>query len=102
MICMAAIGMVRSYLFVPQPLVVVENYPVEMYTACYGIFTLVNGIVIIIFGPLVGLIKDITNSFAIGQLVLIAINCAFVVPWGWELIVEHRKKREERKSIIKY
>lgn len=57
MICMAAIGMVRSYLFVPQPLVVVENYPVEMYTACYGIFTLVNGIVIIIFGPLVGKIK---------------------------------------------
>lgn len=54
MVCMAAIGVVRTCLYVPQPLVVVENHPVELYTACYGVFTLVNGIVYVVIGPIIG------------------------------------------------
>lgn len=50
----ATIGMVRSCLFVPQPLVVVENFPVEKYAAAYGIFSVVSGMITIFFGPVIG------------------------------------------------
>ncbi|XP_053598558.1 uncharacterized protein LOC103570511 [Microplitis demolitor] len=95
-VCTAGIGIVRTFLMVPQPLVVVENYPVEMYAACYGIFTLVNGVAMIIIGPLVGIIKDATDSFEVGQLVLIALNCVFIVPWAFELLVDYRTKRKNK------
>ncbi|XP_034952014.1 uncharacterized protein [Chelonus insularis] len=97
LVCTALIGMVRSFILVSQPLVVVENFPVEKYAVCYGIFTLVNGVVMVILGPLVGFIKDITNSFDICQLVLIAINCAFIIPWAIELLMDYRKSKKERK-----
>ncbi|CAD6208796.1 GSCOCG00003603001-RA-CDS [Cotesia congregata] len=95
-ICTAGIGIVRTFMMVPQPLVVVENYPVEMYAACYGIFTLVNGIVMVVIGPLVGIIKDVTNSFEVAQLVLVGLNCAFIVPWALEFLVDFRQKRRNR------
>ncbi|XP_074100232.1 uncharacterized protein LOC141528199 [Cotesia typhae] len=95
-ICTAGIGIVRTFMMVPQPLVVVENYPVEMYAACYGIFTLVNGIVMVVIGPLVGIIKDVTDSFEVAQLVLVTLNCAFIVPWALEFLVEFRQKRRNR------
>ncbi|XP_057340861.1 uncharacterized protein LOC130677939 [Microplitis mediator] len=97
-VCTAGIGIVRTFLMVPQPLVVVENYPVEMYAACYGIFTLVNGLVMVIIGPLVGIIKDVTDSFEVGQLVLIALNCAFIVPWAFEFLVDYRTKRKNNNN----
>lgn len=54
LVSIAAIGIVRSWMYVPQPLVVVENFPVEKYSAAYGIFSLVSGGIMIFFGPVIG------------------------------------------------
>lgn len=50
----AAIGMVRSWLMVPQPLVVVENLNVDKFAAAYGVFAIISGAISIVFGPVVG------------------------------------------------
>ncbi|XP_063989092.1 uncharacterized protein LOC135168638 [Diachasmimorpha longicaudata] len=102
MVSMALIGAVRVFIFVPQSLVVVENYPVHKYAACYGIYSLVSGVTFVITNPIFGIIKDSTGSFAVCQLALIALNCAFILPWGIELAAYYRNKRKQEKpnSVI--
>ncbi|XP_063989093.1 monocarboxylate transporter 5-like [Diachasmimorpha longicaudata] len=92
------IGTVRSWLYVPQPLVIVENHPVEKYAACYGIFSLISGFIMIAGGPLFGFVKDMTGSFKVCQLFLIATNCFLIVPWGMELIRKFWKRDSATKK----
>ena len=54
-VTVAIIGIVRTWIYVPQPLVLVERFPaVEKHAAVYGIFSLVSGSIMIVFGPVVG------------------------------------------------
>ncbi|XP_011313842.1 uncharacterized protein [Fopius arisanus] len=93
MVSSVLIGIVRSWLSVPQPLVVVENHPVEKYAACYGIYSLVSGFIIITAGPFLGLVKDVTGSFKVCQLFLIATNCLLILPWGLEMVRKFWKRK---------
>jgi hypothetical protein len=54
MIMVAAIGAARSWLLVPQPLVVVENVSVDQFAAAYGVYAIVSGIISVFFGPFAG------------------------------------------------
>lgn len=56
-IMVAAIGAVRSWLLVPQPLVVVENMSVDQFAAAYGVFAIVSGVISVMFGPFAGLYR---------------------------------------------
>ncbi|KAJ8667692.1 hypothetical protein QAD02_009355 [Eretmocerus hayati] len=86
-----AVGVVRSWLLVPQPLVVVENLGVEQFAAAYGVFAVVNGVISVVFGPLAGLIKDWTDSFVVCQIVLLVMNVVFIIPWAIELLFSSKK-----------
>ncbi|XP_011313812.1 uncharacterized protein [Fopius arisanus] len=95
MVSMVLVGTVRVCLFVPQSLVIVENYPVHKHAACYGIYSMISGLTFIIANPIFGLIKDLTGSFSVCQLALIALNCAFILPWGIELAAYYRNRRKQ-------
>ena len=53
-VMVAAIGAMRSWLLVPQPLVVVENVSVDQFAAAYGVYAIVSGVISVIFGPFAG------------------------------------------------
>ncbi|KAL7307177.1 monocarboxylate transporter 5 [Trichogramma pretiosum] len=93
LIMVGVIGAVRSWLLVPQPLVVVEDVGVDQFAAAYGIFAIVSGVISVIFGPLSGLIKDWTESFIACQVVLLIMNALFIVPWTVELICNRNKSK---------
>ncbi|XP_051176329.1 uncharacterized protein LOC127291309 [Leptopilina boulardi] len=99
--CMVAlIGMVRSWLMVPQALVVVENISVDKFAAAYGVFAIISGLISIVFGPAVGLIKDWTNSYDLCQLVLVGLNVLFIVPWGMEFLSEYTVMKNDKKRPL--
>jgi len=50
----AIIGAVRSWLMVLQPLVIIEDTSIEKFALAYGIYSVISGIVTIVFGALVG------------------------------------------------
>ncbi|XP_012279760.1 uncharacterized protein LOC105699395 isoform X2 [Orussus abietinus] len=102
LVSIAAIGVVRSWLLVPHPLVIVENFTVDNFAAAYGVFTVVSGVTSIVFGPVVGYIKDWTNSFDVCQLVLVGLNFLFVVPWMleffWVDFLPRRKDKDAKQA----
>lgn len=50
----ALIGMARSWLLVPQPLVIIEDVSIEKFASAYGIYGAISGVISILFGPMVG------------------------------------------------
>ncbi|XP_076648257.1 uncharacterized protein LOC143356442 [Halictus rubicundus] len=91
------IGVVRSWLLVPQALVIIEDISIEKFASAYGIYGAISGVISILFGPIVGLMKDWTNSFMVCQLALIAMNVLFVIPWAIQFLsVDLPKGRKER------
>ena len=55
LLMLGAIGAIRSWLIVPQPLVVVENIRADQYAAAYGLYGLIYGIICVLFVPFVGM-----------------------------------------------
>lgn len=50
----ALVGMARSWLLVPQPLVIIEDINIEKFASAYGIYGLISGLVTVVFGAIVG------------------------------------------------
>ncbi|XP_066583497.1 monocarboxylate transporter 7 [Prorops nasuta] len=98
----AVIGVVRSWLLVPQPLVIVEDLTVDKFASAYGIYAVISGIINIVFGPIVGLVKDWTNSFFICQLLLLGMSLLFVIPWGLQFFLIDLKNRDEKQQVSKH
>jgi len=54
----ALIGFARSWLLVPQPLVIIEDINIEKFASAYGIFGIISGLVTVVFGAIVGKKKN--------------------------------------------
>lgn len=53
-VMVAIIGVVRPWLLVPQPLVIIEDISIEKLASAYGISAVIAGLVTVVFGALVG------------------------------------------------
>ncbi|XP_018337388.1 PREDICTED: monocarboxylate transporter 9-like [Trachymyrmex septentrionalis] len=97
LITIALIGAVRSWLLVPQPLVIIEDLNIEKFASAYGINSVISSLVTIIFGAIVGIIKDWTGSYEMYQISLLVTNSVFILPWILQFIfVDFRKWRKQR------
>lgn len=54
LVMVAIIGVVRSWLLVPQPLVIIEDISIEKFASAYGIFGVIMGLVTLVCGAIVG------------------------------------------------
>lgn len=54
LIMTALIGLARSWLLVPQPLVIIEDISIEKFASAYGIAGIISGLVTIVCGAFVG------------------------------------------------
>lgn len=64
LITIAIIGAVRSWLLVPQPLVIIEDLNIEKFASAYGINSVIGTLITIIFGALVGKLREtVTYNF---------------------------------------
>ncbi|XP_011862364.1 PREDICTED: monocarboxylate transporter 9 [Vollenhovia emeryi] len=97
LITIALIGTVRAWLLVPQSLVIIEDLTIEKFASAYGINSVISTLVTIIFGAIVGIIKDWTGSYKVYQISLLVLNGVFLLPWALQFIfVDFRKWRKQR------
>ncbi|XP_072753491.1 monocarboxylate transporter 9 [Anoplolepis gracilipes] len=92
-ITIALSGASRSWLIVPQPLVIIEDISIEKFASAYGIFGIISGLVTIVCGAIAGFIKDWTDSFDMYQISLLVLNGAFIIPWILQFTFVDLKKR---------
>ncbi|CAG9796389.1 unnamed protein product [Diatraea saccharalis] len=86
------IGIGRCFWSLLVPLVMADLCP-DNFTSVMGICFLFMGIINIGIGPIIGAIRDYTDSYIITFVFLIAINPICVIAWSMQLICHGRRKR---------
>ncbi|XP_063375385.1 monocarboxylate transporter 9-like [Cydia amplana] len=81
------LGSLRSLLHIAQPILMAEHVPIERYPSAYGLYMLITGALSLSVGPLIGFVRDYTDSYEIAFYVLTICNLCCVVPWTIEAII---------------
>ncbi|KAL1500784.1 hypothetical protein ABEB36_006228 [Hypothenemus hampei] len=98
LILLAYLGFLRCFIQSLLPLVFSEEYQDNFATA-YSLFMAINGVVSVICGPLMSLIKDMTGSDVMMSHVLTLAYIICVITWMLELTFfrkKHGKKNENK------
>ncbi|CAH1985838.1 unnamed protein product [Acanthoscelides obtectus] len=88
--CVKGIRIVNMYLIIP-------NYvPLERLASASGIQMVANGLNILIWSPLIGVVEDLTGSYQACILLINAATTLTVILWSVKLLMNRlRKKNEE-------
>ncbi|XP_046994026.1 uncharacterized protein LOC124606105 [Schistocerca americana] len=97
------LGFFRSWIHITFSLVFAEYCSIERFPSAYGLYMAVSGIIGMSTGPLIGLIRDVTDSYPICIHALNLQMMLCVIPWTLELIITALRKKkpvaeEETKS----
>ncbi|CAH0690543.1 unnamed protein product [Chilo suppressalis] len=91
----AGVGVGRCFLSMLLPMVFGDLCP-EKFSAVMGIGLVFMGLIALAFGPLVGLIRDFTDSYVITFHILIGVNIVCMIVWSAQLV--HCAMRRRRAS----
>ncbi|XP_066249122.1 monocarboxylate transporter 7-like [Euwallacea similis] len=84
MMLLAILGFLRCFIQTPLPLVFSEEYQDQFATA-YSLFMAVNGVISLVYGPLMSYVKSVTHSDVMVCHVLTLAYIVCVVSWTCEL-----------------
>ncbi|KAJ8735791.1 hypothetical protein PYW07_007411 [Mythimna separata] len=93
MVYFTLMGAAHCSIAVLVPLVVAETVAPKKFTAAMGICLLLSGTFSFGIGPIIGAIRDFTNSYSSAFYSLISLYALFAVLWPIEIIVKNRKLR---------
>ncbi|CAK1602344.1 unnamed protein product [Parnassius mnemosyne] len=88
-------GTSRCILVVLIPLVVSEAVQPEQFTSAMGIFMLVFGFDNLLFGPAIGAIRDLTDSYAAAIYVLTSCFAIVIIFWIIEICYKKNKLKRQ-------
>ncbi|KDR22317.1 Monocarboxylate transporter 9 [Zootermopsis nevadensis] len=92
------LGFTRSFIHVPMPLVFAE-YNIHRFPAAYGLSAVITGIICLSAGPLVGWVRDATNSYAICINTLNILQIVLCIcPWTLEFIISRIRRPSKTKE----
>ncbi|XP_069674660.1 monocarboxylate transporter 9-like isoform X3 [Periplaneta americana] len=78
------VGFLKGAIMVNQSLTIAEHCPLERFAAAYSLFMVINALITLSLGPLMGVVRDETNSYPISIHVLSAILFLCVLMWLME------------------
>ncbi|KAJ9587652.1 hypothetical protein L9F63_018904, partial [Diploptera punctata] len=81
----AVVGFLKGVMVVNLSLTIAEHCQLDRFAAAYSLFMVINGIITLCLGPLIGAVRDETNSFPVSIHVLSVILFLCVLMW----MVEH-------------
>ncbi|XP_043491405.1 monocarboxylate transporter 9-like [Polistes fuscatus] len=96
----AIIGMVRALMLVPQSLVIIEHVQIDKLASAYGCFGFIMGATSLVLSPILGNIRDWTQSNEIFQYITLGIHTACIFPWTLQFFfVDFQKWRKKRRNV---
>ncbi|XP_063223977.1 uncharacterized protein LOC134531891 [Bacillus rossius redtenbacheri] len=77
------VGLLKGSMVVNQSLTIAEHCSLDRFAAAYSLYMVINGVITVTLGPLVGVVRDRSGSFplCIHALSLLMLLCVF----GWLL-----------------
>lgn len=88
------VGFFRGAMVVNLSLTVAEYCSLERFPAAYGLYMVINGLITVILGPLVGILRDGSGSYQLCIHVLSIAMLLCALSWICELVVKWHQKRK--------
>lgn len=87
----SSIGFFRAWIHVPIAIVFADHLPAERFPSGYGLFMVLQGVVMFVMGPLVGCVRDYTGSYLVTFNFLTVVLAVCAVPWTVEMFAQRRR-----------
>ncbi|XP_050297253.1 uncharacterized protein LOC126736765 [Anthonomus grandis grandis] len=94
---LSILGFLRCFIQTPLPLVFSEEYQ-DQFSTAYSLFMAVNGVVSLVIGPLMSVVKSVTGSDFLVCHILTVAYVICVIAWVVELTFCKRKTEEHPKE----
>ncbi|XP_023720151.1 uncharacterized protein LOC111871340 isoform X2 [Cryptotermes secundus] len=92
------LGFARSFIQVPLPLVFAE-YNLERFPSAFGLYSVIFGLIAVMVGPFIGLVRDVTNSYPACINTLNGLTVfACIIPWLAEHAVVHMRSKSNKRE----
>ncbi|KAK9509593.1 hypothetical protein O3M35_006872 [Rhynocoris fuscipes] len=97
-VCLA-LGVAKGFRTVYMTLVIPNHVALEKLPSASGLQTVLNGILLLAFGPVVGFVRDISGDY---NLCIYMINCmslSTIILWSVEYLVRRGKVKKPEENI---
>lgn len=92
------LGFARSFIQVPLPLVFAE-YNLDRFPSAFGLYSVIFGLIAVMVGPFIGLVRDVTNSYPACINTLNGLTVfACIIPWLAEHAVVHMRSKSNTRE----
>ncbi|XP_039279597.1 uncharacterized protein LOC111044715 isoform X2 [Nilaparvata lugens] len=99
-ICLVIHGFFRGVVLINFPLVISEYVPVDKFAAAYGLSMVSKGIFIVLFGPVPGYIRDLTDSYPICIHVQSFMILLCIIAWSIESVLCWRQIEMDKEQDV--
>ncbi|XP_021913935.1 uncharacterized protein LOC110827025 [Zootermopsis nevadensis] len=93
-----ALGVAKGVRTVYMTIVIPSYVPIERLPAASGIQMVVNGILLMAFGPLTGLIRDVSESYDLCIGFINLLTFVTLSMWTLEIVITHYKQRNQQNT----
>ncbi|GBP82419.1 Monocarboxylate transporter 4 [Eumeta japonica] len=94
MVWLSICGFFRGMCLSNFTLTISEYCPLEKLPAAFGLHMVSKGVLVVIIGPIIGYVRDYTNSFAVCIHVQNALIMSCVVVWAIEYLLVFTRRRK--------
>ncbi|KAG8238768.1 hypothetical protein J437_LFUL016607 [Ladona fulva] len=94
------VGFLKGTIVVNMPLTIAEHCRLEQFAAAYGLYMIINGLITITLGPLIGVLRDYSDSYELCIHILSGVLLLCAIPWLIEMaIVRWKQKRRAKRDL---
>ncbi|XP_046395056.1 monocarboxylate transporter 5-like [Ischnura elegans] len=91
----ALVGFLKGTMVVNLALTIAEHCCLEKFAAAFGLYMIMSGIITISLGPLIGVVRDWSESYELCIHVLSGVLLLCAIPWLLEMAVVRWRKRRK-------
>lgn len=93
---MLALGIAKGVRTVYMNVIIPDYVPIERLASASGLQMVANGIVLLLFGIVVGLMRDVTGSYASCIVFMNGVTVLTLIMWSTEMIYIHFKRNKDK------
>nr|XP_034839206.1 monocarboxylate transporter 1-like [Maniola hyperantus] len=97
---MTIMGISRCIIMVLTPVVVADAVVIEQFSAAMGLLFLIFGLFNLFVGPVIGAVRDLTDSYTTAFYILTSFYAIVFIFWSIELLYKKTKHRRRPKTDI--
>ncbi|XP_061385929.1 monocarboxylate transporter 2-like isoform X2 [Danaus plexippus] len=94
-IFLTIMGVSRCLILVFMPLVIAEAVKPDLFTGALGLELTIVGIFSLVLGPVIGAIRDLTDSYATAFYILTSCLGVIIVSWSIEILYKKNKHKRQ-------